>query len=87
MQRIKEMWDLTGKVIAATYYGATVVGVVESSRLLPGGKVQHTVLLFESINSHWRDRSASRVVIDGTSESSIAILDDACRMETNNGQD
>jgi hypothetical protein len=75
MQRIKEMWDLTGKTIAATYYGATIVGMVESSRLLDGGKVQHTVLLFDSVRSHWRDRSVSRVVIDGSSESSIAILD------------
>ena len=57
-------WNLEGKRIYAKYHGVFVVGVVESSRVKYGGKVQHTVNLEEPITLRWRSEPVDRVLID-----------------------
>jgi hypothetical protein len=44
------MWDRTNQIIHGSYLGqAEYAGVVRSSRVMLGGRVQHTVDLFEPI--------------------------------------
>ena len=57
-------WNMEGKTVVAKYHGVTCTGVVESSRVKYGGKVQHTVNLDEAITLRWRSEPVTRVLID-----------------------
>lgn len=58
-------WNMEGKTVVAKYLGRiTCTGVVESSRVKYGGKVQHTVNLDEAITLRWRSEPVTRVLID-----------------------
>jgi len=51
-------WDKTGETITSNYLGEfQVVGVVQSSRVKYGGKVQHTVTLGSPITIYGAERS------------------------------
>lgn len=58
------MWNKEGKTVVAKYQGVLCTGVVESSRVKYGGKVQHTVILEEAITLRWRTEPVHRVLID-----------------------
>ena len=47
-------WNKEGQTVLAKYHGQSVVGVIESSRVKYGGKVQHTVNLEQAITLRWR---------------------------------
>jgi len=57
-------WVLDGKRITARYMGVTVTGVVESSRVKYGGRVQHTVLLDAPVQLPWRNEPATHLLVD-----------------------
>lgn len=57
-------WDMEGKMVAVKYYGNICTGVVESSRVKYGGKVQHTVNLDQPITLRWRSEPVVRVLVD-----------------------
>jgi len=57
-------WVKDGERIVAEYLGVTVTGVVESSRVKYGGKVQYTVNLDEPVTFRWRTEPTTRVLID-----------------------
>ncbi len=57
-------WNMEGKTVVAKYHGITCAGVVESSRVKYGGKVQHTINLDEPITLRWRSEPVVRVLID-----------------------
>lgn len=57
-------WILDGQTITANYMGNTVRGVVESSRVKYGGKVQYTVNLDEPVYLPWRSEPKTRVLVD-----------------------
>lgn len=57
-------WVKDGKTIVANYQGETVRGVVESSRVKYGGKVQYTVNLLRPVQFPWRSEPSTRVLID-----------------------
>lgn len=66
-------WDLTGKRIVALYLGLfPVSGRVESSRVMYGGRVQHTLLLDAPIRVYQQERT---LVLLNDSES-IRVLDE-----------
>jgi hypothetical protein len=44
--------------------GVTVTGVVESSRVKYGGRVQHTVLLDAPVQLPWRNEPATHLLVD-----------------------
>ena len=57
-------WVKDGERIVAEYLGVTVTGVVESSRVKYGGKVQYTVNLDEPVMFRWRSEPTDVVLID-----------------------
>lgn len=57
-------WYLDGYKVIAEYFGNTVKGTVESSRVKYGGRVQHTVILDEPVSLPWRSEPKTRVLID-----------------------
>ena len=57
-------WNKEGQTVLAKYHGQSVVGVIESSRVKYGGKVQHTVNLEQAITLRWRSEPVTRVLID-----------------------
>ena len=57
-------WNMEGKTVVAKYCGATCTGVIESSRVKYGGKVQHTLVLDEPIQLRWRSEKTDRVLVD-----------------------
>lgn len=57
-------WNLEGQRVAGTYYGQTVTGTVEYSRVKYGGKVQHTVLLEKAIKLSWCSIPTYRILLD-----------------------
>lgn len=57
-------WIRDGESIVANYLGTVVTGVVESSRVKYGGKVQYTVVLSEPVQFRWRTEPTDRVLID-----------------------
>jgi hypothetical protein len=57
-------WYLDGLSIVGVYMGQEVSGVVESSRVKYGGKVQHTVVLNKPVQFRWRNEPTSRVLLD-----------------------
>lgn len=57
-------WIKDGEQIVADYMGTKVSGVVESSRVKYGGKVQYTVNLDKPIQLRWRSEPTTRVLID-----------------------
>ena len=44
------MWNLEGLIVKGVYFGLPVEGVVTESRVKYGGKVQHTLDLFQPIS-------------------------------------
>jgi len=59
-------WIKDGKHITANYLGVMVSGVIESSRVKYGGKVQYTVNLDNPVQLRWRSEPTVRVLIDET---------------------
>ena len=59
-------WIKDGEHITANYMGEMVSGIVESSRVKYGGKVQYTVNLDRPIRLRWRSEPKSIVLIDET---------------------
>jgi hypothetical protein len=59
-------WIKDGEHITANYKGEMVSGIVESSRVKYGGKVQYTVNLDRPIRLRWRSEPQSIVLIDET---------------------
>jgi hypothetical protein len=57
-------WVKDGEHIVAKYMGEIVSGVVESSRVKYGGKVQYTVNLDAPVMLRWRSEPTSRLLID-----------------------
>lgn len=57
-------WIKDGERINANYLGQSVSGVVESSRVKYGGKVQYTVNLDKPVQFLWRSEPKTRVLID-----------------------
>jgi hypothetical protein len=57
-------WYLDGYKVIANYFGEAVTGIVESSRVRYGGKVQHTVILDEPIQLPWRSELTKRILVD-----------------------
>ena len=57
-------WIKDGNTIVANYLGEQVRGVVESSRVKYGGKVQYTVALDKPVQFRWRSEPSIRVLID-----------------------
>jgi len=57
-------WIKDGNTIVAHYHGVFVRGVVESSRVKYGGKVQYTVNLQHPVQFPWRSEPTTRVLID-----------------------
>lgn len=57
-------WIKDGKTIVANYLGETVRGVVESSRVKYGGRVQYTVNLAQPVQFPWRSEPSTKVLID-----------------------
>jgi len=56
-------WNKEGQQVAGVYLGAyTVTGVVQSSRVKYGGKVQHRVLLDQTVKVFGRD--ADELLLD-----------------------
>lgn len=58
------IWYLDGYRVVANYFGEVVTGIVESSRVKYGGRVQHTVILDEPIQLPWRSEPTSRLLFD-----------------------
>lgn len=57
-------WIKDGETILANYLGERVRGVVESSRVKYGGKVQYTVNLEAPVCFPWRSTPSQRVLIN-----------------------
>lgn len=57
-------WYLDGQKVIAEYFGNTVTGTVESSRVKYGGRVHHTVILDNPVSLPWRSEALTRVLID-----------------------
>jgi hypothetical protein len=57
-------WILDGQKIKANYLGETVAGVVMSSRVKYGGKIQYTVALDEPVQFPWRSEPSTSVLVD-----------------------
>jgi len=57
-------WIKDGEQVTANYYGMTVSGVVESSRVKYGGRVQYTVNLNAPVQLRWRSEPTTRVLVD-----------------------
>lgn len=57
-------WIKDGEQVTANYHGNTVSGLVESSRVKYGGKVQYTVVLDKPIQLRWRSEPTTRVLVD-----------------------
>ena len=57
-------WIKDGEQVTASYHGNTVSGLVESSRVKYGGKVQYTVVLDKPIQLRWRSEPTTRVLVD-----------------------
>jgi len=56
-------WNKEGQTVSGVYLGAyTVTGVVQSSRVKYGGKVQHRVLLDQTVKVFGRD--ADELLLD-----------------------
>jgi len=59
-------WVLDGQKVKAVYLGVLVKGVVQSSRVKYGGKVQYEVLLDEPLQFPWRTDLTESVLVDVT---------------------
>ena len=59
-------WIKDGNTIVANYLGEHVQGIVESSRVKYGGKIQYTVNLNKPVMFRWRTEPTSRVLVDNT---------------------
>jgi hypothetical protein len=57
-------WIKDGEQVTANYHGLTVSGVVESSRVKYGGRVQYTVNLNAPVQLRWRSEPTTRVLVD-----------------------
>lgn len=57
-------WVKDGEVVDAVYCGVPVRGVVQSSRVKYGGRVQYTIQLEMPIKFKWRDESTNIVLVD-----------------------
>ena len=57
-------WIKDGEVIDAVYCGVPVRGVVQSSRVKYGGRVQYTVELETPVQLKWRSEPTSIVLVD-----------------------
>ena len=57
-------WILDGKRIQARYLGEVVSGIVESSRVKYGGRVQYTLLLDQPHQFRWRKEPSTRLLVD-----------------------
>jgi hypothetical protein len=56
-------WNKEGQTVSGVYLGAyTVTGVVQSSRVKYGGKVQHRILLDQTVKVFGRD--ADELLLD-----------------------
>ncbi len=67
-------WILDGQKVKARYLGEVVTGVVESSRVKYGGKVQYTVELDAPVQFRWRSEPSSRVLVDIDELISVSIM-------------
>jgi hypothetical protein len=70
-------WILDGERIQATYMGHTVTGVVESSRIKYGGRIQYTVNLDQAIKFRWSTEPTTLVLINPDQ-----IIDPANQLES-----
>ncbi|CAB4133233.1 hypothetical protein UFOVP257_89 [uncultured Caudovirales phage] len=57
-------WIKDGEQITANYLGEQVTGIVESSRVKYGGKVQYTVNLDKPVQFRWRSDPTNCVLIN-----------------------
>ena len=57
-------WVLDGQKITVRYKGQFVTGVVESSRVKYGGKVQYTLALFAPIQLRWRSEPTEHLLVE-----------------------
>jgi len=59
-------WIKDGETVQGTYCDHVVSGVVESSRVKYGGRVEYTVNLATPITLRWRTEPVTRVLLDET---------------------
>ena len=57
-------WIKDGEKITATHNGKMITGVVESSRVKLGGKVQYSVFLDTPVQYRWRTDSTNSILIN-----------------------
>ena len=57
-------WVKDGERVTAVYLGVIVTGVVESSRVKYGGKVQYAVVLDSPVTFKWSTEPRSKLLID-----------------------
>jgi ABC-type hemin transport system ATPase subunit len=58
-------WNLEGLRVHGKYMGEYACsGLVESSRVMYGGGVQHTVTLDKSLQLRWRSEPTDRVLLE-----------------------
>jgi hypothetical protein len=57
-------WVKDGERVTAEYLGVRVTGVVESSRVKYGGKVQYAVVLDSPVTFPWSTEPRTKVLID-----------------------
>ena len=59
-------WVKDGERVTAEYLGVRVTGVVESSRVKYGGKVQYALVLDSPVTFPWSTEPRTKVLIDCT---------------------
>lgn len=66
-------WIKDGQRVYGNYHGHPVQGIVESSRVKYGGKVQYTVNLDTPVQMPWRSELTTRVLLDHTELNGEAV--------------